>query len=417
MHRLLVALSLALTPALLHADDWREFRGPGGKGHYTGAPLPTAWGTGTNVTWKTPLPGHGWSSPIVVKGKLFLTTAIPNAPEEPTKYSLRALCLDAASGKVLWDKELFVEDVKATPQPHKKNSHASSTPVSDGEKVYFHFGHMGTACHDLAGAEVWKTRELTYHPVHGNGSSPLLVDDLLVVTCDGREDPYLAALDTKTGKVRWKTERKNGTTYQFSYATPARIEHAGKRVIVSPASHYTMGYDPKTGAELWRVKYPVPGWSLIALPVYAHGLVFVCTGYANQHLIVFRPDGTGDITDKIVWTAKRNAANTPTPLVIGDEFYMIADGGFMTCYDAKTGKVHWSERLAGKVYSASPIVAGGKIYVTSEEGLGQLLEVGKEFKELARFDMQEKTFATFVPADGALYVRTETQLYRFDAKK
>lgn len=417
MHRLLVALSLTLTPTLLHADDWREFRGPGGKGHYTGAPLPTAWGTSTNVTWKTPLPGNGWSSPIVVKGKLFLTTAIPDALEPPTKFSLRALCLDVASGKMLWDKELFVEDVKATPQPHKKNSHASSTPISDGEKVFFHFGHMGTACFDLAGTELWKTQELKYDPAHGNGSSPILVDDMLVFTCDGRENPYLAALEQKTGKVRWKTDRKNGTTYQFSFATPVLIEHAGRRMIVSPASHFVMGYDPKTGAELWRVKYPQPGWSLIALPIYAHGLVFVCTGYMNQHLIAFRPDGTGDITNNIVWNTKRNAANTPTPLIIGDELYMIADAGFMTCLDAKTGKVHWSERLAGKVYSASPIVADGKIYVTSEEGLGQLLEVGKEFKELARFDMNEKTFATFVPADGALYIRTETQLYRFDAKK
>ena len=415
--RAALLLTLALSPALL-AADWPEFRGPNGSGLYTGPALPTKWGTDTNVAWKVPVKGKGWSSPVVVGDAVVLTTAVAANEDDPkTKYSLRVLCFSATDGKPRWDKELFVEDAQSVPQPHKKNSHASPTPVSDGKVVFAHFGHMGTACLKLDGTVVWKKQDLKYNPVHGNGSSPILIGDKLIVTCDGKDDPVLAALDAKTGDVKWKTPRENGKTFLFSFATPQLIEHAGKPVLVSPASHAVMGYDPETGKELWRVKYPKPGWSLICRPVFGHGLLFVCTGYMNQHLIAFPPDGSGDITDKIAWKTAKHAPNTPTPLLIGNELYTVADDGFMTCYDAKSGTVHWSERLAGKAYSASPIAAGGNIYVTSEEGVGQVIAAGKEFTEKGKFDLKEKTFATFVPVDGAIFVRTETQLYKFVAKK
>lgn len=408
-------LALLLTSPVA-AADWPEFRGPQGAGLYDGKPLPAEWGPDKNVTWKTPIPGLGWSSPVAVGGKLYLTTAVPAGGDRWPDYSLRALCVDAGSGKLLWDKELFVESGKDAPPPHKKNSHASPTPVSDGKLVWVHFGHMGTACLDPAGNVVWKTQELKYNPVHGNGGSPILVDDSIVVACDGADDPFLAALDRATGKVRWKTPRKTPAKLTFSFATSHLIERDGKREIISPASDFCIAYDPADGRELWRIKYPQPGWSLICRPVYAHGLLFVCTGYTNQHLLAIKPPGPGRPEPAVVWQTKRNAANTPTPLVVGDELYMIADNGFMTCFDARTGKVHWSERLGGKAYSASPVAAGGKIYVTSEQGLGQVLAAGTEFKELSRSDLGERTFATFVPVDGALFVRTESQLYRFDAR-
>ena len=410
----LTLLTLAALPA--HAADWPEFRGPGGLGVYAGKPLVTEWGVEKNVTWKTPLPGVAWSSPIAVGGKLFLTTAVPGSVGDPADYSLRALCVDQAKGIIDWDVELFVEKTATVPQPHKKNSHASPTPVSDGKRVWVHFGHMGTACLDLAGNVLWKTQELSYHPLHGNGNSPILVEDTLVFACDGKEVSFLAALDANTGKVRWNTDRKTTATLKFSFATCLLIETNGARVIVSPAANFCGGYDPKTGKELWRVKYPKPGWSLIAAPIYAHGLVFLSTGYVNQHLIAFKPEGTGDITANVVWETKRNAPNTPTPQVIGDELYMLSDSGFLTCLDAKTGTVHYSERLAGKAYSASPILADGKMYFTSEDGVGQVVAVGREFKPLTRSELKEKTFATFVPVDGALFLRTESQLYRFDPK-
>ncbi|MCZ2343142.1 MAG: PQQ-like beta-propeller repeat protein [Bacteroidales bacterium] len=414
MRHLTVAVSVALLASSSLAADWTEFRGPDGTGHYSGPPLPLQWGTDTPAAWKTPIVGKGWSSPILLKGRLYLTTAVPQTQGNHTQYSLRALCLDAATGKQLWERELFVEDTKTDPQPHKKNSHASPTPLTDGERIFIHFGHLGTAALDFDGSVAWKTQKFRYDPRHGSGASPILVDDLLFFTCDGNDKQFVVALDKRTGQVRWQTERNHGAKLGFSFATPQLIEHAGKKVIVSPASDFVMGYDPQTGKELWRVRYPKSGWSLITRPVYAHGLVYICTGYVNQHLIAFKPEGTGDITQNIVWQTKRNAANTPTPLIVGDELYMIADNGFMTCFDAKTGKVHWSERLAGNAYSASPIYADGNIFVTSEAGVGQVIAAGKSFREVAGpFDLQEKTFATFVPSDGALYIRTESQLYKF----
>lgn len=413
-----IGTTLAILFAAISAAggaDWPEFRGPNGLGVYAGKPIPTSWGPKTNVVWKTAIPGLGWSSPVAVGSKLYVTTAVV-LPTDESKYSLRTLGIDAASGRVDWDVQLFVEDTKTIKQPHKKNSHASPTPVSDGKKLWVHFGHMGTACLSFTGEILWTNEELKYKPVHGNGASPILVDDLVVFCCDGAEAPFVVALDQNTGKIRWRTERKTGSSFAFSFATCQLIEHEGRRTIVSPASDYCMGYDPKTGAEQWRVKYPKAGWSLICRPVYAHGMLYISTGYVNQHIIAFPPTGTGDITDKIAWQTNRNAPNTPTPMVVGDELYLISDQGMFSCLDAKTGKVHFAERLAGRGYSASPILYDGKLFITSEDGVGQVMAVGKEFKQIARNDLGERTFATFVPVDGALFIRTESCLYRFEGK-
>ena len=411
---LILAAGLAATAA--PAADWPEFRGPGGTGVFTGGPVPTAWGPGTPTAWTTPLPGRGWSSPILVGNTLYLTTAVPDAADKPTRYSLRALAVAADTGRIVWDNELFVESVAEVKQPHTKNSHASSTPVSDGKRVFVHFGHMGTACLTPSGEVVWATPTPTWQPVHGNGASPVLVDDLLIFPADGAADPVLVALDQGTGKVRWTAPRKSPARMTFSFATPLVIETAGRKVVVSPASDYCHGLDPATGRELWRVKYPGPGWSLIAQPVFAHGLVVISTGYMTPQLIAFPPDGTGDATAKIAWTLKRHAPNTPTPIVVGDELYSVSDGGFLTCLDVKTGKVYYAERLAGKAYSASPIVADGKLYVTSEDGVGQVLALGTVFNPLTKSEVGDKTFATFVPAAGALYVRTAAGLTRYGTK-
>lgn len=188
-------------------------------------------------------------------------------------------------------------------------------------------------------------------------------------------------------------------------------------MIVSPASDFVAAYDPKSGKEIWRAKYPVAGWSVISRPVFSQGLVFVQTGYSTQHLIAIDPTGDGDVTAKIAWKARKDAPNTPTPLAVGEELYVISDRGMLTCFDAKSGKVHWAEALKGRGYSASPILANGLLYITSEEGVGQCVKATKAgFKEVSNQDLKEKTFATFVPSNGALFVRTESQLYRFEKK-
>jgi len=404
----------APAPKAVAEAAWMEFRGPDGIGHYTGPQLPTAWGPDKNVAWKTPIPGKGWSSPILVKGLLILTSAV----EKGSDQDLRVIAVDAASGKVKWNESVFVQPPAKTGKMHAKNSLASPTAVSDGELVIVHFGHMGTACYDLGGKQQWATEKYSYDPQHGNGNSPILVGNNVIFSCDGNDKQFLVALDKKTGKEIWKTERNTPGKLKFSFATAQLIEHKGKKLIVSPASDIVAAYDPETGKEVWRVRYPVPGWSVIPRPVYVDGLVVVCTGYVNQHVIAIDPEGTGDISKtNIKWMYKKFAPNTPTPLVVGHDLYTISDQGTMSCLEAKTGEVRWSERLRGRAYSASPILADGKIYVTSEDGIGLVIAADpQKLDVVAENAMKEKTFATFVPAAGALYLRTESTLYKFEQK-
>lgn len=409
----LLASSLLAPTVSRPADEWPEFRGPDGAGFYQGKEVVTEWGPDKNVAWATPIPGKGWSSPIVARGKVYLTTAVPKDGGQ----SLRAICVDAASGHVDWDKEVVAADAATAGRQHGKNTFASPTPVTDGTHVYVHFGHMGTACLDLKGEIVWKKTTYKYAPVHGTGGSPILVDDLLVFSVDGADQQYVAALDKTTGDERWKTDRKSKASKTFSFTTPQLITAGGRRVIVSPASEFVAAYDPKDGAEVWRAKYPAGGYSLIARPILAGGRLVIQTGYDTAHLFSLDPTGAGDITAKIAWSTKKGAPHTPTPLAVGDELYTVTDQGFLTCFDAKTGDVHWSERLAGKGYSSSPIVVNGRIYVTSEDGVGQVVEADKAgFKKVAQSALGEKTFATLAPVDGALVVRTESKLYRFEKK-
>jgi outer membrane protein assembly factor BamB len=300
---------------------------------------------------------------------------------------------------------------------HKKNSHASPTPVSDGKHVWVFFGHMGLACLDLKGNVIWKTGRYSYKPLHGNGGSPILVDDMVVFSIDGLDQQFVVAVKKENGDEVWKTDRKSKAVMKFSFSTPQLITAEGRRMIVSPASDFVAAYDPKGGAELWRANYPAAGWSIITRPVYSQGLVFVQTGYTTQHILAIDPTGNGDITSNIRWKTRKDAPNTPTPLAVGEELYVVSDGGRMTCFDAKTGKIHWAEQLRGSAYSASPILADDLIYLTSENGIGQVVKADKAgYREVSHSEMKEKTFATFVPSNGVFFLRTETQLYRFEKK-
>jgi len=405
---LVIGFATTLGAATAHAGDWPQFRGPTGDGHYVGPPIPTQWGPDKNVAWETPIPGRGWSSPIIWQGRAYLTTAV----QQGQRHSLQAVAVDGQSGKVLWQREVLVEDGSKAPTPHAKNTHASPTPVTDGRRLYVHFGHLGTAALDFDGNVLWKNESLGYVPVHGNGGSPIVVGDKLIFSCDGTDKQIVVALDTATGRIAWKTPRNADPSKGFSFATPHLITVDGKEQVVSPGSNMAAAYDPATGRELWRVDYD--GYSLIQRPVFGHGLVYIQTGFNNPILHAVRP-GAGDVTDRIVWTYRRSVPHTASYVLAGDELYMVSDKGIATCLDANTGKMHWSERVPGG-YSASPIYHDGKIWLTNEDGGGTVLQAGKSFKVLAQSDVKEKTLASFAAADGALYVRTERHLYRFETK-
>lgn len=414
MNRHAFVLTLALASCLvpqIHADDWPEFRGPTGQGLLLKGKLPTTWSKDKNVVWKRDIPGKGWSSPIVVGGRVYLTTAVPG---DGSDQSLRTLCLDAAKGEILWDNEVFHQDGKHAPNIHGKNSHASPTPLLRDGKLFVHFGHQGTACLDLDGKILWRNTSLRYTPVHGNGGSPILVDDLLVFSCDGGDKRIVVALNVADGKVRWKTDRTVEASKNFSFGTPLLIEVDGHKQIVSPGSNVVSALDPADGKEIWRVRYN--GYSLIPRPVYGHGLLFICTGYDRPSLLAIRPDGKGDVTDThVAWKTTKAVAHTPSLLLVGDELYMVSDAGIASCLDARTGKVNWQERIGGN-YSASPLFADGKLYFLSEQGTGVVLQAGKEFKLLAKNVLDERSLASPAAADGDLFLRTEKQLYRIGVR-
>jgi outer membrane protein assembly factor BamB len=406
--KLLLPALLAATFTASAATDWPQFRGSEGNGHSPAKNLPLTWDATKNVAWKTELPGKGWSSPALHKGRLYLTTA----EEVGSELSLRALCHDAATGKPLWATEVIL-----TPpvKHHSKNSQASPTAIVDGDRVYVHFGHYGTACLDLAGKVVWKQSELKYSPVHGNGGSPILVGNALIFSCDGGSDPFVVALDKASGKVLWKVKRETTAKRNFSFSTPTLITVKGQQQLITPGSGVVCALDPKTGAELWRCRYG-EGYSVIPKPVFGHGMIFVSSGYDKPVLHAIRADGKGDVTDThIAWKLEKGAPHTPSPLLVGNELYVVSDAGIASCLDAKTGQVHWSERVGGN-YSASPLLADGKIYLQNETGTGVVLKPGKTFEKLAENALGEKTLASYAVTDGALFIRTEKHLYRIGGK-
>lgn len=411
MGRLGLVALVAVTGSIHGAEtEWPEFRGPTGQGASAATNVPVQWNETTNVAWKVGLPGRGWSSPVLHKGRLYLTSAV--ADPGSSDVTLHALCLDATDGKILWNTELFRPDPSSVAAIHPKNSPASSTPIVSGDRLYVHFGHMGTAALDLSGNVIWRQTGLKYSPVHGNGGSPVLVDDLLVLSCDGGSAPFVVALDTGTGAIRWKTARNSSAKKQFSFSTPLAIRVNGDTQVISPTSGFVAAYAPRDGHELWRVGYG-EGYSVIPRPVFAHGLVFISSGFEQPILYAIKPEGaSGNVTDThVAWTYRKGVPHTSSMLVLGDEIYFVSDGGIATCADARTGEVHWTERLGGD-FSASPVSAEGRIYFQNEGGIGFVVKADKAFALLAKNDLGERTFASYAVSDGALFIRSEAHLWK-----
>src|SRR5262244_3094961 len=391
--------ALLFLSLLFVSQDWPEFRGPTGQGHSDERGLPLTWSETKNVRWKTAIPGRGWSSPSIQGDRIWLTTATEEGK------SLRAVSVDRNTGAILQNIEVF--RLKSPGQINSKNSYASPTPILEGDRVYVHFGAYGTACLNQSGEIVWKTRVEYDNGQHGSGGSPVIYDDLLIVSCDGQESQFVVALDKTTGKVRWKKFREG---YQ-AYTTPLVVRLPAGDQVISPGAYRAIAYEPRTGKEIWQVRYG-DGFSNVPRPVYGAGLVFICTGFQQPSLLAVRLDGRGDVSKKqIVWTLKRGAPLTPSPLLVGDELYVITDNGIATCMDASTGKEHWKSRVGGN-HSASPIFADGRIYFLSEEGESVVIAPGKEFKVLAKNELDGETLASMAVSGGSIFIRSRTHLYR-----
>jgi outer membrane protein assembly factor BamB len=406
LRRILFAVVLSFSAVPARGQDWPGFRGPDGQGHSTERNLPLEWSESQNIVWKTPVPGLGWSSPVVAGGRVWVTTAL-----EQKGVSLRVLAFDVQTGRELVNVEVF--HLRSGSPINPKNSRASPTPIVEGDRVYVHFGADGTAALSSTGEVLWKAR-FPYESQHGTGGSPVVHGDLLIFSCDGGDSAFVVALDKRTGKVQWKTWRRQ--PWDQAYSTPLVIRAAGREQVVSVGAFRAAAYDPESGKEIWRVSYD-DGFSNVPRPVFGHGLVYIATGFQQPSLIAVRPDGSGDVTrTHVAWTLRRAAPLTPSPLLVDDELYIVSDTGIASCLDAKTGTVHWQQRLGGS-FSASPVFADGRIYFLAEQGVAIVIAPGKEFRQLATSKLDGATLASMAMSAGSIFVRTDTHVYRIALQK
>ena len=410
-----VLLLPLLAAVAVASDDWPQFRGPAGDGHSDATRLPLTWSETENVRWKTAIPGEGWSSPVVLGGQVWMTTALEDG------RSLRAICVDRETGKVLHDVEVF--HIEQPPPKNTSNSHASPSPVAEPGRVYVSFGTSGSVCLDTATAKViWKNTELTLNHKEGAGSSPILHGGLFILCCDGTDVQYMVALDKNTGRIVWKTQRSAAAVLEGkrpdlrkAFCTPQVIRVAGKEQLISVGAFRAYAYEPKTGREIWFCD--LPGFSNVPRPVFSHGLVYVGTGFMKPELWAIRTDGTGDVTSThVAWKVSKMASLKPSLLLAGEELYMLHDGsGMLTCLDAKSGEPVWQEKIGGS-YSASPVLMEGRIYCFNEKGQASVIKAGRTFARLATNQLDAGCMASPAVSGRALIVRTKTHLYRIERK-
>lgn len=421
MQRLALILSL-LTVATLQADqNWNQFRGPAGNGHVTAKNLPTTWSEDSNVKWKTAIHGRAWSSPVIWGNQVWMTTASADGKQ------LGVVVVDKNSGKIIHDQKLF--DVAEPQFAHKFNSYASPTPAIEAGRVYVTWGSPATACLDTKTFKIlWQRRDLVCDHFRGAGSSPILFRNLLINNYDGADTQYVTAFDKQTGKTVWTTKRSvdfkdltpEGKPYRDgdmrkAYATP-HIAWLGKRpLLLSSGAKAHYAYNPVNGKEIWRMDHHGQH-SASTRALFAHGNAYFSTGFGKGELIVVPAKGKGALSpDDLVWHSKRSIPKKPSMLMIKNHLFMIDDGGIASCYEAKTGELLWQDRLARKSgnFSASPILANGKIYISNEEGMTFVFEASpKELKVIASNEFEEGCMASPAVSGDALFIRTKTHLYR-----
>ncbi len=444
MRRFITAIALiAAGTAASAQQNWPSFRGANAAGSADGRPTAVKWNApaGENVAWKTPVPGVAVSSPIVWGDRVFVSTAVSSDPNEgirtgqygdvepvtdATKHTWRLLAIDKKTGKVVWDKVAY-EGIPKTKR-HPKSSQASATPVTDGTHVIVSFGSQGLYAYDFDGRLLWQ-KDLGvlnagwfFDPDYewGVGSSPIIYKNMVIVQCDIQRGSFLAAFDTGSGKEVWRTQREEIP----SWSTPAIFESNGKAELVTQATTFTRGYDPMTGKELW--KYSGNSEITIPTPIVGPGFVLITNGYRGvQPIVALKPGATGDITlktgetksDFIQWSTTRGGPYIPTPVIYGDQLYVLQGGGVLAAYKVATGERIYQERLGGTggSFSASPIAADGKIYLSSEDGDVFVVQAGPVYKELAKNPIGEILMATPAVSDGLIIFRGLKNVYAIKA--
>ena len=424
-----VAADIGVTlRALATHADWPSMRGPWSDGHVSipgdtkPLGLPLHWSDTENVKWKTEIPFRGWSTPVVMGGQVWLTTATEDG------HDFYAIGVDAETGKILFNEKLFHCD-KPEPLGNNVNCYGTPSPAIEPGRVYVHFGSYGTACLDTRTAKVlWKRDDLPCRHFRGPASSLILFENLLLVTMDGVDLQYQVALDKQTGATVWKTNRsvvfndaegfqgfaKDGDLRK-AHSTPLIADVNGAPQLFIPGAKAAYAYDPRTGRELWQVRYAA--WSAAPMPLYEKGLVFFITGSGKTEIWAVRTGGQGDVTDThVAWKYEPLVAKTASPILVDGLLYMVSDDGAVTCLEAATGQRVWRERIGGK-HAASPIYGDGRLYFFNQAGATTVLKPGRTFEPLTTNTLSGGFMASPAVAGKALYLRTKTHLHRIEADK
>jgi len=398
-------LILAFSDAVL-AENWPGWRGPRGDGTSLEKNVPVRWSETQNVMWKVPIPGKEHASPIVWGRHIFVVTAIKE------KKQRILLCLDRKDGQTLWQRVVFEAPMERI---NRLNSYASSTPATDGERVYVSFldrDKMFVAAYDFDGNKVWEVRPGVFSSMHGYCSSPVIWKDKVIVNGDHDGPSYIVALSRATGQTIWKTPRPNRTR---SYCTPIIRQIDGRNQMILSGTKCVASYDPDTGKQHWLIDGPTE--QFVASIVYNGELLFMTCGFPKRFIQAIRPDGRGNVTDThVLWQKDRDCSYVPSPIAFGPYFLVVADNGVATCFEAKTGKSCWRERL-GPHYSASLVSANGLVYFLSDKGVMTVVRPGAELEVVARNELGENTYASPAISDGQIFLRGDKHLYCISTDK
>jgi len=392
------------------AEDWPGWRGPRGDGTSLEKQVPTRWDgeKADGLVWKIAVPGDGHSSPIVFGKRVFVSTAVTETEDRVL------LCFDRDSGKELWRRTVVKAPLE---RKHRENSYASSTPATDGERVFVTFldGHDAVvAAYDFDGKQLWLVRPGQFKSVHGFSSSPVIFEDKVIINGDHDGDAWIAAVARKDGATVWKIDRENK---KRSYCTPLIRDLAGRTQMILSGSQSVASYDPRTGARHWIIDGPTE--QFVASIVYnpRHNMLFVTGGYPELHILGVKPDGTGNITDThIAWRTKRGVSYVPSPISEGDYFVVVSDSGIATCFHAGTGEQQWQERIGPHAH-ASIVSANGLVYCTTDDGVTTVIKPGPKFETVASNALGEPCYSSPAISEGRIFLRGSKHLFCIAEKR